>query len=133
MKKKKVLIVDDHDDLRKLLRMTIEILGCEIHATHCGNDALAIVPALRPDIVILDVMLPGGIDGLQVCRAIRSDPASQDTHIILVSARGQRSDIAEGRRAGADDYLVKPFSPLELIERVKMVDTSRNCDNMKSG
>jgi len=114
-----ILIVDDQSELRKLIRMTLAPLACELHEAETGLDALAKVRALRPAVVILDVMLPGGIDGYQVCQAIKSDPQTRQTRVIMVTACGQKTDIEEGRRVMADCYLVKPFSPLQLIKEVE--------------
>lgn len=116
--KRLILIVEDQSELRKLIRMTLAPLDCELHEAETGLDALAKVRSLRPAVVILDVMLPGGIDGYQVCQAIKSDPQTRLTRVIMVTARGQKSDIEEGRRVMADCYLVKPFSPMQLIREV---------------
>ncbi len=75
--------------------------------------------ATRPDIVLLDVMMPGELDGLQLCRQLRSDPVMRHIKVVLLTARGQERDREAGRQAGADEYLVKPFSPLELIETIE--------------
>lgn len=113
-----ILIVDDQSELRKLIRMTLEPLDCELHEAETGLEALAKVRALSPSVVILDAMLPGGVDGYQVCQAIKSDPQTRLTRVVMVTARGQRSDIEEGMRVMADSYLVKPFSPMRLIDEV---------------
>lgn len=114
----KILIVDDQSDIRKLLRMTLAMLDCELHEADNGLGALSMIRELHPDVVILDVMLPGGLDGYQICQAIKADPVTASSRIILLSARGQKSDIEEGHRVGADCYMVKPFSPLKLIEEI---------------
>ncbi|MDD5329946.1 MAG: response regulator [Sulfuricella sp.] len=119
MNKLKILIVDDQSDLRKLLRMTLALIDCDVHEADSGLAAMATMRTLKPDVVILDVMLPGGIDGYQVCQAIKADPSTKKAFVLLLSARGQKSDKEEGRRVGADGYMVKPFSPLELIETIK--------------
>lgn len=116
--RRQILIVDDQSELRKLIRMTLEPLGCDLHEAETGMAALAMVRSLKPSVVILDVMLPGGVDGYQVCQAIKADPATRQTRVIMVTARGQQVDIEEGLRARADCYLVKPFSPLQLMQEV---------------
>jgi len=116
--RRQILIVDDQSELRKLIRMTLEPLDCDLHEAETGLEALAKVRSLKPSVVILDVMLPGGIDGYQVCQAIKSDPQTQQTRVIMVTARGQKSDIEEGLRVMADCYLVKPFSPMQLVREV---------------
>jgi CheY-like chemotaxis protein len=119
MKKKSILIVDDQGELRKLVRMTLDYDNYELHEAGNGQHALALVKALQPDLVILDVMMPGEIDGYQVCEIIKKSGTEKIPYVMLLTARGQKVDLNEGVRVGADDYLVKPFSPLELIKNVK--------------
>ncbi|PND39841.1 two-component system response regulator [Paucibacter aquatile] len=113
---KKILIVDDHADIRRLIRMTLEFEDYEIHEAANGDSALERALILQPDFVLMDVMMPGGMDGLEACRRIRAEPSLRNTHVILLSARGQAQDKEAGLKAGAHDYLVKPFSPLRLID-----------------
>ncbi|MCH7345649.1 response regulator [Pelomonas sp. CA6] len=113
---KKILIVDDHADIRKLLHMTLEFEDYEIREAHDGASALQAVQDFGPDLVLLDVMMPGALNGLEVCASIKSDAALASTRVVLLSARGQARDREAGLRAGADLYLVKPFSPLQLID-----------------
>ena len=119
MKPKQVMIVDDHAELRKLVRMTLEYENYEITEADNGDRAIEALAGRRPDVVILDVMMPGTLDGYQVCERIKSDAELRGTHVILLTARGQKADIERGRKVGADTYLVKPFSPLELIDTVE--------------
>lgn len=116
---RKILIVEDQADLRKLVRMTVEFGDVEVHEAGDGVTGLGLAESLRPDIVLLDVMMPGELDGYQVCARIRKNPALKDTKVVLLTARGQQSDLEEGRKAGANAYLVKPFSPLELMDKVE--------------
>jgi len=114
---KKILIVEDHADIRRLIRMTLEFEDYDIQEAPNGEIALALARELQPDLVLLDVMMPGAISGLDVCRRLREDAVSgADLRIIMLSARGQASDREAGLQAGADTYLVKPFSPLQLID-----------------
>ena len=115
----RILIVDDQPDIRRLVRMTLELTDSELHEAVDSADALAAVHALQPDLVLLDVMMPGAFDGYQVCARIKQDPALARTRVVLLTARGQAGDIEAGRAVGADGYLIKPFSPLELIEQVE--------------
>lgn len=115
---KKILIVDDHGDIRRLVRMTLEFEDYEIREAADGSQALQQTREWRPDLVLMDVMMPGKIDGLKACAEIRSDPALDEVHVILLSALGHASDREAGLRAGADSYLVKPFSPLQLIGNI---------------
>lgn len=118
---KKILLVDDHADIRRLIRMTLEFEDYEIHEAADGESALRIARQVRPDFVLTDVMMPGPVDGLEVCRRIKADPEFCDTHVMVVSARGQARDREAGLQAGADTYLVKPFSPLQLIDSLSQL------------
>ena len=119
MKNKRILIVDDHGELRKLVRMTLEFGDYELHEAENGQRALELIDAIHPDVVILDVMMPGEVDGYEACRRLKSNDKTEEIHVILLTARGQKEDIEEGMEHGANDYLVKPFSPLELIRKVQ--------------
>lgn len=114
---KKVLIVEDHADIRALARMTLELEEMELHEAQDGVSGLEMARRVHPDVVLLDVMMPG-MDGLSVCRAIRSDAALQGTRVVMLSARGQDQDQKAGLAAGADLYLVKPFSPMALLDAI---------------
>jgi len=119
-----VLIVDDHADLRKLVRLTLGG-GYDVHEAGDGRKALEMVRALRPSLLLLDVSMPGGVDGLDVCRAVRADDALIATRIVMLSARGQQAERDAGIAAGADAYLVKPFSPLALLDLVARLTAGR--------
>ncbi len=122
---KRVLIVEDQADIRKLIRMTLEFEDYEIHEASDGAAGLRVARDIRPELVLLDVMMPGELDGLQVCHHLKSDPATRDMRIVLLTARGQARDREAGRDAGADEYLVKPFSPLQLIDTIeRMLETT---------
>ena len=121
---KRILIVEDQTDIRKLIRMTLEFESYEIHEASGGAFGLQMASAVRPDLVLLDVMMPGEMDGLQVCQAIKSNPALASMKVVLLTARGQASDREAGKQAGADEYLVKPFSPLQLMETVERLMTA---------
>lgn len=113
---KKILIVDDHADIRRLIRMTLEFEDYDVREAADGDTALALAQEFQPDLVLLDVMMPGSINGLEVCRRLRAERVAGDgPRVIMLSARGQASDREAGLQAGADTYLVKPFSPLQLI------------------
>jgi DNA-binding response OmpR family regulator len=113
-----VLMIEDHADIRRLIRMTLELEDCQVEESNNGARGLEAAQRGRPDIVLLDVMMPGELDGLAVCRRIKADPTLQRTRVIMLSACGTAADIEKGRLAGADAYLVKPFSPLQLMRRV---------------
>lgn len=115
----RIVIVEDQADIRKLIRMTLEFGDFELHEASDGESGLALIKAVHPHVVLLDVMMPGLLDGYQVCTKVKQDADLRDIKVILLTARGQATDIAAGQAAGADAYLVKPFSPLELIEHVE--------------
>ncbi|HEX6977866.1 MAG TPA: phosphate regulon transcriptional regulator PhoB [Alphaproteobacteria bacterium] len=115
-----VLIVEDETALIELLRYNLEKEGFKVSAVANGEEALVAVGDAKPDLIILDWMLPL-ISGLEVCRQLRRKPATRDVPIIMVTARGEESDRIRGLEDGADDYITKPFSPSELIARIRAV------------
>ena len=119
----KALIVDDQPDIRKLIMLTMESEDFELHEADNGVDALHMARNLRPAVILLDVMMPGGLDGYQVCEEVKMDPDLRNTMVILLTARGQRTDIERGQSVGCDAYLVKPFSPIELLDTVDRLVT----------
>lgn len=119
---KKILIVDDQVEVRELVQVTLEIGDYQILAAENGQQALEIAQAEHPDIILLDIMMPGSaIDGIEACRRLKADPATANITIVMLSAKGQEIDIETGKTAGADDYFTKPFSPIALIEKVEAV------------
>lgn len=114
---KRILIVDDHLELRLLVRESLDDGSGAYLFQEAGNasEALVALSVFRPQLVILDVMMPGGMDGYRLCELIKSDPALMGVYVVLLTARGQRADIEKGQAVGADLYLVKPFSPDQLI------------------
>ena len=119
MGKKIVLIVEDRPEIRKLVRLTLGVNNLEIHEADSGEAGVKMANALRPACVLMDVMMPGVIDGYQACKKIKEDQQTQKIPVVMLSARGQATDLAEGNKAGADAYLVKPFSPLQLLQTVQ--------------
>lgn len=115
---KRILIVEDQPDIRELIRMSLETGPYEIHEAENGDMALQMAARLNPDLMLLDVMMPGSLDGLGVCQRIKRDPLRKRTKVVMLSARNQASDRQAGLNAGADDYLVKPFSPRQLMQAV---------------
>lgn len=112
-----ILIVEDDVDIARLVERYLARAGHTTETVTAGDQALAAVRRRRPDVVILDLMLPG-LDGLDVCRFLRGDPTTRDVPIIMVTARSVESDRIAGLEIGADDYVSKPFSPKELVARV---------------
>lgn len=115
---KTVLIIEDHADIRRLIRLTLELEDCRVHEAADAGAGWEAAHRLRPDLVFLDVMMPGSSNGLDLCRRIKDDAALAATKVVLVSARGTAADCEAGQRAGADRYVVKPFSPMELLALV---------------
>jgi DNA-binding response OmpR family regulator len=115
-----VLLVEDERDIAALVRFHLEKAGFRCVVAADGATGLRLVRAEGPDLLVLDLMLPG-VDGLEVCRRVRRDPATRRLPIIMLTARGDEVDRVVGLELGADDYVVKPFSPRELVARVQAV------------
>ncbi len=120
MSKRKIIIIEDEPDILEVLSYNLRREGFEILACTDGSQGLAMVKREKPDLVLLDLMLPG-MDGVEICTAIKKNPDTHNTLIIMVTAKGEESDIVLGLGVGADDYISKPFSPKELVARVKAV------------
>src|SRR5262245_27232252 len=117
----RILIVEDDVDIARLVGLYLEQAGHSVEIIDSGDAALGRLKDNPPDLLILDIMLPG-IDGLTICRAVRSQPSTTTIPIIILSARADESDRIHGLELGADDYVVKPFSPKELVARVAAVE-----------
>src|SRR5687768_13551826 len=115
-----VLVIDDARDLIELVRVNLEKSGFDVLAASDGRSGLAIAAEHAPDVILLDLMMPG-MDGLEVCRHIRNDPRIRHIPIIMLTARAEETDRVIGLEMGADDYVTKPFSPRELVARVKAI------------
>jgi two-component system, OmpR family, response regulator MtrA len=116
----RIVVADDDADIRDLVVFKLRQSGHDVHPVADGAAAVEECQSVTPDLVVLDVMMPG-MGGLDACRALRQDPALARVPVILLTARAQESDIEQGFDAGADDYVVKPFSPRELASRVSAV------------
>jgi two-component system phosphate regulon response regulator PhoB len=112
-----LLIADDESGIRSLVKMTLQRKQYEILEASDGEEALALARKHHPELVLLDVMMPG-LTGFEVCRALKDDPATADATVVMLSAKAQDSDRAEGIAAGADDYFTKPFSPIALLRKI---------------
>jgi two-component system, OmpR family, phosphate regulon response regulator PhoB len=115
-----VLVVEDERDIRNLVVLHLERDGFQCRTATNGTEALQQVKRVAPDLVVLDLMLPG-LDGLEVCRRLRADPTTASVAIIILTAKADEVDRVVGLEMGADDYVVKPFSPKELLARVRAV------------
>lgn len=113
-----ILVAEDDPHIQLLVRRKLEGAGFEVRTTPNGNEVLSIVLASPPAVVLLDIMLPG-TDGLTICRAIKQQMGENAPPIIMMSARGQQSDVDAGFEVGADDYVIKPFSPRDILDRVQ--------------
>jgi DNA-binding response OmpR family regulator len=113
-----VVLAEDDVDIRDLVQIVLEQLGLEVRAVGTGAEALAVGQQEVPRLFLLDITMPG-MNGLDVCRAIRADEKLQDVPVIFMTARAQASDVAAGIEAGADTYIIKPFGPIELREHVE--------------
>jgi phosphate regulon transcriptional regulator PhoB len=120
MKKAKILVVDDERDIIELVSYNLEKEGFKVISAMDGEKALELVSSKEPEIIILDLMLPG-IDGLDMCRELKRNDKTSSIPIIMLTAKGEESDIVIGLELGADDYITKPFSPRILVARVKAV------------
>lgn len=117
---KKILIVDDEEKVRGLVEVTLSISELKILHASSGEEGLMKARESMPDIILLDVMMPG-LDGIEVCRLLKKDPATKDIYIIMLTAKGQQADKKKGFAAGADEYFVKPFSPMNLIDKIDKI------------
>src|SRR5437899_4607723 len=115
---KRILVIEDNPDLAYGLRNNLEIEGYEVEVAKDGTKGLSRARAAKPDLVILDLMLPG-MDGFRVLRALRDDGGTGEMPVLILTARGEEADKVRGLRLGADDYVTKPFGVLELLARVE--------------
>ncbi len=118
---KKILIVDDHVEIRKLVEITLRVEDYQILQAKSGEEAIKIEKAEKPDLIIMDVVMPGKIDGIEATRILKNDPETKKCPIIMLTSKDDEEDVKRGLDAGADDYFTKPFSPLELIKKVEEV------------
>jgi len=120
MPKENILVVDDEEDVLELVRYNLDKNGYKIETATTGEGALSKAKAKLPDLIILDLMLPG-IDGLEVCKQLKSNPKTENIPVIMLTAKGEESDVVVGLEMGADDYITKPFSPKVLVARVRRI------------
>jgi len=120
MNPSKILVVEDDHDIAQLLAITMKKAGFEVAVSGNGHEAVNLIRAHPPDLLILDLMIPG-IDGFEVCKEIKREPKTASVPILILTARGEEIDRVIGLELGADDYVVKPFSPRELLLRVRAI------------
>jgi len=114
-----IICIEDEADIQEIIAFNLERAGYQVGLAGDGSEGLLLVQSCQPDLVLLDVMLPG-LNGMQVCQKLKSDPTTSDIPIIMLSARSEESDIVKGLTGGADDYITKPFSPAELMARIQV-------------
>ena len=129
---KRVLVVDDDAVIRRLIRVNLELEGFDVVEAVDGQDCLEMVVELSPAVVVLDVAMPR-LDGLAATTQLRSDPATADVKIVIVSARAQQADVRRGIEAGANVYLTKPFDPDILIKTVRSLSDDEPDDETSAG
>lgn len=120
MAKERILVVDDEEDILELVRFNLDREGYRVICTTSGEKALEVAKTEFPDLIVLDLMLPG-IDGLESTKLLKNDQGTRDIPIVMLTAKGEEADIVTGLELGADDYITKPFSPRILVARVRAV------------
>lgn len=123
------MIVEDEQEILELLIHNLSKEGYQVSGATSGEDALPKIRSTKPELILLDLLLPG-MNGLDLCRTVKRDSSTQDIPIIMVTAKGEESDILTGLKLGADDYIVKPFSPRILIARMRAVLRRKNRTDM---
>ena len=139
MVKKKILVIEDDKDISELIAYNLEREGYEIACLYDGSQAVDFVNKRKPELIILDLMLPE-VDGIEICRTLKSDAATKHIPIIMLTAKSEEADVVVGLQMGADDYIPKPFSPKVLVARIKAIVrrtadlqlTSSAADNLRS-
>jgi len=139
MAKKKILVVEDDRDISELITYNLEREGYEIACLYDGGQAVDFVHKRKPELIILDLMLPE-VDGIEICRTLKSDAATKHIPIVMLTAKSEEADVVVGLQMGADDYIPKPFSPKVLVARIKAItrrmadlqSSSATADNIRS-
>jgi two-component system alkaline phosphatase synthesis response regulator PhoP len=120
LKTEKIVVIEDETDILEVIAYNLKREGYEVVTSTSGEDGLEKIEKTKPNLVVLDLMLPE-VDGIELCRKLKADPVTQSIPVIMVTAKGEESDVVLGLGVGADDYVTKPFSPRELTARVKAV------------
>jgi two-component system phosphate regulon response regulator PhoB len=128
--RERILVVEDEEDILELIRYNLAREGYRVSSATSGEDGLRAAMRDKPDLVVLDIMLPG-IDGIEVCRRLKADPQTRYIPVVMVTAKGDEADVVTGLELGADDYLTKPFSPKVLIARLRAVIRRREQEGVK--
>ncbi len=120
MAKERILVVDDEPDILELVKVNLDREGYQVICTTSGNDSIKLAQTEKPDLIVLDLMLPD-IDGLEITKILRNDVKTKNIPIVMLTAKGEEADIVTGLELDADDYITKPFSPRILVARVRAV------------
>lgn len=120
MAKEHILVVEDEEDILELVRYNLAREGYRVTGVLSGEDGLRAARSMLPDLIVLDLMLPG-VDGLEVCRVLKHDPKTQHIPIVMLTAKGEEADIVTGLEMGAEDYITKPFGPRVMVARIRAV------------
>ncbi|MCM2272467.1 MAG: response regulator transcription factor [candidate division Zixibacteria bacterium] len=120
MAKESVLIIEDEEDIRELVNYNLSKEGYQTTAVESGEEGFKTAKSKQPNLIVLDLMLPG-MDGLEICKLLKADPKTQHIPIVMLTAKGEESDVVTGLELGADDYLTKPFSPKVLVARIRTI------------
>jgi len=132
MAREQILVVEDDEDIQELIRYNLSQAGYRVAVAGTGEEGLKVARAKKPDLILLDIMLPG-MDGLEVCRTLSAQNDTRHLPIIMVTAKGEEADIVTGLQMGADDYITKPFSPRVLLARIKVVLRRQGRDDKEGG
>ncbi len=116
----KILIAEDEPDIRELVAFTLRFSGYEVVSASNGEEAVKLATVEVPDLILMDVRMPR-MTGYDACRVVKADPELRHIPIVFLSAKGQEAEIQTGLEAGAEEYLLKPFAPMQLIERVRAI------------
>lgn len=117
---KKILVVDDEPSIARLVKMSLAVEGYEVKTAVSGFEAMESVEQDKPELIVLDIMMPG-MNGYEVCMEIKKKPTTKNIKVIFLTARGNPGDAQQGFSIGGDDYIIKPFDPEELLEKVKNI------------
>ena len=128
--REKILVVEDEEDILELISYNLNREGYRVSTATTGEEGLRLAMRDKPDLIVLDLMLPG-IDGIEVCRRLKADPQVRFIPVVMVTAKGEEADVVTGLELGADDYLTKPFSPKVLVARLRAVIRRREQESVK--
>lgn len=132
MARERILVVDDEEDILELVKYNLAKNGYDVTCVTSGEEGLTTAINSMPDLIVLDLMLPG-LDGLEICKILKNNTRTKDISVLMLSAKGEESDVVTGLDMGADDYILKPFSPKILLARIKAVLRRKQTEPLESG